>query len=88
MSPLDPVLRHRLDREALSRRSLLKWGGSVAGAALLPPLSPYAQAADEAPHFFLNICISGGLDATYTFDARPLQMTDKTRSKITCTKII
>jgi hypothetical protein len=36
-----------------------------------------AQNGDaKNPHFFLNVVISGGVDVSYLFDARPLRMTD------------
>jgi len=63
---------------SLSRRELLKLGAVAAGTAALP-FGARALAADGQPHFFLFLCISGGLDASYTFDARPLAMTDKNK---------
>lgn len=62
-----------------SRRDVLRFG--LAGAAtLLLPHAAFLQAAEtealvEDPHFFLMIVLSGGADASYMFDARPLAMT-------------
>jgi hypothetical protein len=32
---------------------------------------------ETEPHFLLHLCVSGGVDATYLFDARPLAFTDQ-----------
>ena len=59
-------------RKPLSRRVFL---GGVTGAfgALMLPRS--ARAVEREPHFFLEVIITGGLDSTYLFDARPLALT-------------
>ncbi len=33
-------------------------------------------AQGDEPHFFINVCVAGGVDPTYWFDARPNDMTD------------
>ena len=55
----------------LSRRDFALRGAGV--AALLPGFSrsQVALANDQEPHFYLKIFLPGGLDPTYTFDARP-----------------
>jgi hypothetical protein len=66
-----------LPKHDCSRRGFVRL---LAGALPLLSFSPMAlQAAgrrESEPHFFLNFIISGGVDASYLFDARPLQMTD------------
>jgi hypothetical protein len=63
-----------------SRRTLVHSSAlAAAGAAL--PLGRRARADAAGPHFFLMVCVSGGMDATYLFDARPLAMTDKNRQQ-------
>lgn len=60
----------------LNRRSLMKGAAATLGAGMLPAGLSKAAEANE-PHFFLNVVISGGLDASMMFDARPLKMTDQ-----------
>jgi uncharacterized protein (DUF1501 family) len=60
----------------LSRRHALRL--TLAGSAsLVIPAGGFAGARriDQDPHFFLLIVLNGGADPTYTFDARPLEMT-------------
>lgn len=78
MSPHVPRIRATVNPSALSRRSLLKLSAAAAGSAALP-FGASSFAAGGQPHFFLFLCISGGMDASYTFDARPLKMTDKNK---------
>jgi hypothetical protein len=56
--------------QPLDRRSFTVLGATAAGACLIPRGALAQQASD--PHFFLQIVLPGGLDPTYTFDARPL----------------
>lgn len=49
---------------------------ATAGGIMLGKSRP-AKGETATPHFFLMVCISGGIDATYMFDARSLAMTDK-----------
>lgn len=58
----------------LNRRNLIK-SAAAAGAGLT--LVPNLKAQGSDPHFFLNVVIAGGLDASLMWDARPLDMTDK-----------
>ena len=62
----------------LDRRSFVKLSAGGAGTVLLTPKSGLSASAtsDFEPHFFLNIIFPGGMDSRYTFDARPLAMTD------------
>ncbi|WP_394844813.1 DUF1501 domain-containing protein [Pendulispora brunnea] len=63
----------------VSRRGILQLGAFTAAAASIP-FARLAIAQGAAPrHFFLHILISGGIDSSYLFDARPLRMTDKGR---------
>ena len=65
-------LDHKIDR----RKLLLGTLGSVAGSSvLLCPKDAFAQASsgrDDDPHFLLILFVSGGIDASYIWDARPL----------------
>lgn len=58
-----------------SRRSFCKGLGLGFGASLLPISRLAFSNIAEEPHFFLQVVLPGGMDATYTFDARPLAMT-------------
>ena len=62
----------------MSRRSALKFGGGVAAAASVSAtfggFSSRVFAQDQAPHFFLEVTVPGGFDASYLLDARPLSM--------------
>lgn len=78
-------VRAKNENEALlSRRHVLHLGAVSGGALMLAglPMSAWAeQAAAAAPvsdkdaHFFLVIHMFGGMDGSYLFDARPLEMT-------------
>ena len=69
----------------LNRRDLLKNAAQysvLAGAASMLgskafalPSTPGANSDPSNPHYFLQINIPGGMDASYLFDARPLDMT-------------
>lgn len=62
---------------SLDRRELLQWGAT---SLLCSQLSRFAFSKEKErddPHFFLQIHVSGGLDHLYSFDARPLSMTEK-----------
>lgn len=63
----------------ISRRNLLKLGAAAGVGAYLGSIfssTAMAQNAGGKPHFFLFICYSGGIDPTYMFDARKLELTD------------
>ncbi|WP_394836762.1 DUF1501 domain-containing protein [Pendulispora rubella] len=61
----------------MSRRGVVRLG---AFSVLAMPFTKLAIAQNDVPrHFFLHILISGGIDGSYLFDARPLRMTDKGR---------
>jgi hypothetical protein len=50
----------------------------IAGSGLsLFPQIAVSQEPGKEPHFFITMIWSGGLDASYLFDARPLDMTEK-----------
>jgi hypothetical protein len=61
----------------ISRRQLLQMGlygtGALALSSLGLPQRAWAQG--EEPHFFLQLFFDGGMDSSYLFDARPLEMT-------------
>lgn len=78
MKPFVPQILGTLSANALSRRTFLRSAALAAGGATLP-MGRRARAEAEMPHFFLFLCVSGGMDASYLFDARPLVMTDKNR---------
>ena len=63
--------------------------GALAGCAIAPTTivkaSNESQNEDE-PHFFLHVMVTGGMDTTYLFDARPLNMTDKGKIQNYCYK--
>ncbi len=62
----------------VNRRHAIQLGmGTTVGFTTLALGGGKLLAADAEPHFFLNVCIAGGVDPTYWFDARPLDMTDK-----------
>ena len=67
-------------QKPLSRRYAVKLGiGSTLGLSATSTLfSPAkkALAEGEDPHFFIYVCMAGGVDPTYWFDGRPLDMTD------------
>jgi uncharacterized protein (DUF1501 family) len=71
--------RFRSAAHSLSRRTLLTRAGVAAAAwplGLIGARSAFADASAEAePHYFLHLFFPGGMDASYTFDARPLAMT-------------
>lgn len=75
---MTPRITATLASDGISRRKLAQFGLGLGAAATLP-IGRTVSAADGTPHFFLNLTISGGLDASYLFDARPLQLTDKNR---------
>ncbi len=62
----------------LTRRDFLNHSMALAGVSFF---SPWLKAMNVVgqdpsdPHFFLQIFIQGGLDQSYLFDARPLEMT-------------
>lgn len=60
-----------------SRRQFLKLGTQGLGLMALGPVLgiSQAEAESEAPRFFLQIFFEGGMDASYLFDSRPLEMT-------------
>ena len=62
-----------------SRRGFLKLSLASLGAVYFPLSDPFAQAAagDIDPHFFFQFLIPGGMDPSYFFDARPLDMKAK-----------
>ncbi len=63
--------------QQLNRRRLISLGSASAGVVLVKDflLPAKAAAAEADPHFFLQIVFTGGMDASYSFDARPLAMT-------------
>jgi len=69
--------------ENINRRQFLKWGAIAGTGAFFFPsmvtkaLAKSAFQQNEDPHFFLMITmpLSSGLDNSYLFDARPLEMT-------------
>ena len=60
-----------------TRRDFLKVGASSVGCAYVAAQTPmlFGAEATAEPHFFLQIIIPGGVDPSYFFDARPLEMT-------------
>jgi hypothetical protein len=62
--------------KSINRRVFASGSAAVAGGSLVG-LPGRAQAQTGNPHFLLMMCISGGIDTSYLFDARPLAMTDK-----------
>lgn len=64
--------------QTLDRRRLLRLGSASTGLWLMKDfLRPAVARAGEAdPHFFLQVMFIGGMDSSYTFDARPLAMTE------------
>ena len=66
-------------RQVFNRREFAL--GSLATLGGIPWLQAMAgksrRDGDQEPHFFLHLCVSGGVDATYMFDARPLAFTDQ-----------
>jgi hypothetical protein len=61
------------------RRSFVRLSAGSAGALCLGPQLAWSNTAETEPHFFLNLIFPGGLDSRYTFDARPLAMTEAKR---------
>jgi uncharacterized protein (DUF1501 family) len=57
----------------LSRRIFLGSAAAALGVLALPR-AVRGEKSDD-PHFFLQVVIEGGMDPTYLFDARPLEMT-------------
>lgn len=60
----------------LDRRRFACLSAGAAGACLLPRTGFGAMAPQKAPnepHFYLQIVFPGGMDPTYTWDARPLE---------------
>ncbi|WP_394833028.1 DUF1501 domain-containing protein [Pendulispora rubella] len=70
-------MNHPIDRHSLrlGRRALLGGVASTLGALLLPRRARGDAAAPGEPHFFLQVVVYGGLDASYLFDGLPLAMT-------------
>lgn len=63
---------------SLNRRQVVKLGmGTTVGVSALALGGSRVFAAGEEPHFFINVVVAGGVDPTYWFDGRPLEMTDK-----------
>lgn len=61
----------------LNRREFL-YNGSLASLALSYNCKIFALEQHSAePHFFMHYSMTGGLDKTYTFDSRPLDMMAK-----------
>lgn len=60
----------------INRRDFIKLGGL---ASLGLTIQPYnlLSASTHSEHFFLHIFVVGGMDSSYLFDARPLEMTKK-----------
>ena len=58
-----------------NRRTFIK--SSMASSLVLPMASRLSAAERAEPHFFLHYSMNGGLDKLYTFDSRPLSMTEK-----------
>ncbi len=68
----------------MRRRAFISKGLCLSTAAGVAPMLKLQRAWGEEssqpmvakePHFFLAVTIPGGVDATYTFDGRPLEMT-------------
>jgi len=59
--------------EQLNRRHFLQLGALGLGALAMPNRT-WSEVAED-PHFFLQILMPGGADASYMWDARPLAMT-------------
>jgi hypothetical protein len=59
----------------LNRREFLGHGASLCAGVVLRASWLQAATAGGDPHFFLQVFISGGMDSSYLFDARPLAMT-------------
>jgi uncharacterized protein (DUF1501 family) len=59
------------------RRSFCKTGAATAAGLGVLGKSQILRADEQKaePHFFLQLFLPGGMDASYTFDARPLSMT-------------
>lgn len=63
--------------KGFSRRTFTGGGGAAAALSFLPWPAPAAASDKREPHFFLQIVLPGGMDPTYSFDARPLSLTRK-----------
>lgn len=62
----------------LSRRKFFEKSGQTAATlTLFNSVVPKATALTEDPHFFLQVFIKGGLDASYLFDTRDVLFTGK-----------
>ena len=62
----------------INRRSFLKSTVVGAGSTLAftqMPTWARADGVEQDPHFYLQVIFTGGIDPSYTFDARPLEMT-------------
>lgn len=73
-----PKISGILNAAPLTRRTFLKSSAAAASTTMLP-FGQLAQGQDQKPHFLLTICISGGMDAAYLWDARSLKMTDQNK---------
>ena len=64
-----------------SRRSFLKLSLASLGSVYFPLCDPFAfaqgKSAENDPHFFVQFLIPGGMDSSYFFDGRPLDMKAK-----------
>src|SRR5688572_24576360 len=59
----------------ISRRKFINVSAMGLGSLIIP-ISPYVFAKDDQePHFFIQVTLNGGVDHTYFFDARNLEMT-------------
>jgi hypothetical protein len=58
----------------MNRRDFLGGVGGLGAGVFLLPSWLEADSGNE-PHFFLQVYVSGGMDSSYLFDARPLSMT-------------
>ncbi|WP_394835662.1 DUF1501 domain-containing protein [Pendulispora rubella] len=70
-----PFETSRTDTLRLGRRALVGGLAGTLGALLLSRRARGDAATPSEPHFFMQVLVQGGLDAAYSFDALPLEMT-------------
>ena len=61
-----------MKKNKFNRRNLVKWGAASTGLFMVPTTK--LLAADEDPHFYIQIHLDLGADSSYLFDGRSLAM--------------
>lgn len=63
--------------DSISRREFIQLTAAGLGSLAIP-FSPkvFSRDLDQDPHFFIQVWINGGVDQSYMFDARPLELTN------------